>query len=232
MKSFLNFANKNILLTGASRGIGLATAQQLLQAGAQVYCLSRSRGGLEALMAQYPNQVTHLAADLAHPQDIPNYLQALPEKLHGVICNAGYFHPSLLRNCELNDFNHHLQVNVTSAFVIIRECWSRLAAARGSVVLVSSLAGVPYVEKFATAGAYTASKMALSGLCEVLAVEGRESGIRANVIAPGSVDTEMLRTAYPEMKADFHPDDIARQILFWVSEASAPVSGSIVQVRV
>ena len=72
--------------------------------------------------------------------------------------------------------------------------------------------------------------MGLVGLCEVFAVEGKKFNIRANSISPGAVETKMLRDAFPTMKADFMPQDIADIVLYYASQVSSPITGTNVIV--
>lgn len=226
-----NLEGKHTLVTGASRGIGRSCAELFLKHGAKVTALARSAEALNSLVKAHPDRCFMAIADLEKPADIAQLCNDI-DHLDILVHNAGYFKPALIPDLSDDEFNRHLQVNMTAAFQLTRGLWPALKNNRGSIVYVSSLAGVQNFEKFATSAAYVAAKSALSGFAEVVAAEGREHGIRANVVSPGAVDTDMLRNAYPGMRPDFKPEDIARHILHMASEDSAPVSGSNLVVQI
>lgn len=220
--------DKNIVITGASRGIGFATAKLLLEEGARVFCYSRTMGKLQELSSH--GGMVFYPCDFSSLESIEKILPTLPSNLDGLVINAAYFERKLVQELSLSLWQSHLQVNLNHAFIFVQAAWQALAQARGSIVLVSSLAGMSFVEKFAGASAYTASKMALTGLGEVIAAEGRDLGIRCNILCPGAVDTEMLRRVYPDFKPNFRAQDIARHILFWLSPLSAPATGNTIPI--
>jgi NAD(P)-dependent dehydrogenase (short-subunit alcohol dehydrogenase family) len=100
----------------------------------------------------------------------------------------------------------------------------------GVIVNLSSLSGVPGVEKFPGLSAYNASKYGVSGLSEILAVEGRPHHIRVIAVSPGAVDTEMLRRAAPHLKPGMTPDDMARILAWLVGPDAHPLSGTNLQL--
>ena len=223
MSGYADLKGKKILITGANRGVGFALTQSLLAEGAIVYAFVRHPF---ALNESRTGQLHVLRCDLENLGEIYNACSAI-ESIDGLVCNAGYFKGDLIENLELSEFQKTIRINLESNFILIKHLWPKLKISKSaSVVLVSSLAGVGGIEKFPTAAAYTASKMALTGLMEVLAAEGKPFHIRVNAVSPGAIDTEMLRTAHPEMKPDFTADDVARTIRFFLSEDSAPVSGT------
>lgn len=229
MKNTLNtLKDLKILVTGSSRGIGRETSLQLARYGATVYALSRTTSALRELSheaQELDGSIIPVTCDLTIPGEVYKARDQI-EHIDVLIHNAGYFKPALLSDTALSEWNQHIQVNTTAALLLLQQFWPDLiASAHAAVVMVSSLAGVCGPDKFATAGAYTASKMAVTGLAEVAAAEGKEHQIRVNVVSPGSVETDMLKTAFPDMQADFTAEDVARQILFYASPASSPVSG-------
>ncbi len=101
----------------------------------------------------------------------------------------------------------------------------------GAIVNMTSLAGVRGPEKFKGLSAYVVSKYGVLGLSDILAVEGKPYGIRVNSIAPGAVDTLMLKQAAPFLKTKTGPDDISRAILFLADERqSGHISGANIEI--
>lgn len=100
-----------------------------------------------------------------------------------------------------------------------------LAARRGAIVNVASISGVPGPQKFPGFAAYCASKAALIGFTEALAVELKDSGVRVNCVSPGSVDTPMLRRVAPSLTPDMSPAEMAGIIEFLASAVSRPING-------
>ncbi|MBZ0256358.1 SDR family oxidoreductase, partial [bacterium] len=100
------------------------------------------------------------------------------------------------------------------------------------IVHISSLAGIRGTEKFPGMSAYVVSKHGVIGLTESLSVEGRPYGIRVNCVAPGAVDTQMLREAAPQFKTETEPADIAQAILYLSDPVqAASVTGAVIEVH-
>ena len=112
------------------------------------------------------------------------------------------------------DWDQVLAVNLRGAVLCARQAFRLMREHGGAIVNVSSLGGVPGTEKFPGYAAYTVSKFALTGLTEALAAEGREHNIRVNAVAPGAVDTAMLRQAAPHLRTRTGPADVAKVIAF------------------
>ena len=226
---FEDIKNKTALVTGASRGIGRAIAENLLQWGAHVYGVARSSDEMKHIATQkYSGGFTPLIADLANQEEIQK-IAAKVHRLDILIHNAAFFECLMIDQLSEEKWNQHIMLNLTTPFLLTRALWKKLKKPSGSessIVFISSLAGVQNKEKFAGTSAYVSSKMGLTGLSEVVALEGKEFNIRSNAISPGSVDTKMLKDAFPEMQADFTPANIAHAVLYYASEVSAPVSGT------
>ena len=107
-----------------------------------------------------------------------------------------------------------MAVNLGGGAVCAREAFRLMRDRGGGIVNVSSLGGVQNTEKFPGYAAYTVSKFALTGLTEALAAEGRDRNIRVNGVAPGAVDTAMLRNAAPHLRTRTTPADVAKVIAF------------------
>jgi len=224
---------KVAIVTGASQGIGAATAVQLAAAGAKVALLSRSVAGLQSVVA------TITAAQgvaLALPTDIREATQV---SAAFATVAATYGPVDILINCagtlvnrpfmamDLAAWDDVQATNVRGTMLCCLEAFHQMAPhGGGTIINISSLSGVKNVEKFPGLSAYVTSKFAIAGLTEALAVEGRSLGIRVLAISPGAVDTPMLRAAAPHLNPGMTPDDMARIIVFCVSPAGRFLSGT------
>ena len=154
--------NKQILVTGASRGIGYQLCLDLANLGAKVIAVARSVDGLAKLQSTGGNNIQTRALDLADRSVIDDFCASI-DKLDGLVHNAATFTPALIKDMDATLFEKHLTVNATIPFLLTQKLWPALSAAtESSVVMVASLAAVANVDKFPTAAAYT-YKMALVG---------------------------------------------------------------------
>ncbi len=196
------------VVTGGSSGVGAAVVRMLRENGWHVTSLSRREG-------------TDVS-DEAQVQRAFAGLQSLDALIH---CAAELVKRPLV-DMTAAEWDRQLGGDLRGAFLCSREAF-RLMRGRGggAIVFVSSLSGVAGAEKFPGMSAYVAAKSGLAGLTEVLAVEGREHGIRVNAISPGSVDTPMRLIAGVEGPA-LPPADVARMIVWLASSGSGPLSGA------
>jgi len=228
------------MITGGAKGIGRACAEAFLEAGARVSLISRTSSELESttksLLKAYPGNVSSISGDISDPKTVSRWFEKTQKELGtptSLINNAGIFINKSVQEQSHEDWEKVIRINLTGSFLCAQEFFKlgKASSSSRSIVNISSLAGIRGTEKFPGLSSYVASKFGVIGLTEALAVEGKALGIRVNCIAPGAVDTEMLRQAIPGMKAKATPKDIAKIVLFLCDETqSAVVSGSTIEV--
>lgn len=233
---------KTAIITGAGRGIGAATAKLLATQGAKVILIARTEKQVDEVVSQIEQShgkgIAHgMPGDVSDERFVRKVMAFARDKLGGVdilVNNAAIARTSPIEKMTLEDFDETMNVNVRGVFVFSKLAIEQMRALKkkGSIINLSSLGGVKGTEKFPTTSAYVASKAAVLGLTEALAVETKAEGIRINCIAPGAVDTQMLREAAPHLKTETTPDDIARLILFLSdATASGSLSGTTIEVH-
>ncbi len=213
-------SGQTALVTGASRGIGLAIAEALRDAGAHVVRLARSLADGSA------DRRTDLRCDVTDAVQVERAIgRVLAE--HGtpnvVVSNAGAFVLRPLPETTPEDFARALAVNLTAPFLLMRALLPHMVRrGSGHVVTIGSIADhVAYPGNTA----YTAGKFGLRGLHEVLRVELTASGIRTTLVSPGPVDTDMWDAVDPDAKPGFTPrrhmlraEDVAAAVLYAVTQ--------------
>ncbi len=212
-----------VLITGAGRGIGAATAEEFAKRGSSLVLVARTLTQLEevasSLQARYPQIEIQIASvDVSSEEQIQKLFSSIGDVLDVVIHNAGAILVKPMEKFSTEEWNSLLNVNLSSAFWIAREIFSS-SKKPISYLTVSSLAGVMGLTKFQGFSAYAAAKAGLIGFTETLAVEGRRRNIRANVVCPGAVNTQMLREAIPSYKTQTQPSDLA-EVIFGLIEKS------------
>jgi NAD(P)-dependent dehydrogenase (short-subunit alcohol dehydrogenase family) len=220
------------LVTGASRGIGAATAKALAAAGARVVLAARDGEALEAVartINQAGGQALALPSDVGRRDDVEQLFAAAERvgPLTALVCAAAVLTPAPFEETTDEIWGQALAVNLTGTFLCCRTAFGAMRAAGGGrIVNIASLSGVYATEKFPGLTAYNVSKYGVIGLTEAIAVEGREHGISAICVSPGAVDTEMLRAANPALRPGLGPDDVARLIVGLFDGSFAAASGA------
>ncbi|EKD12468.1 uncharacterized protein L3040_008205 [Drepanopeziza brunnea f. sp. 'multigermtubi'] len=181
---------KNILLTGASRGIGLAIAKFLLKDGHRLFLVARTAAPMEALKKEFPGQAEFLAADLGDfevgPKAVSLALSAFTT-LDALILNHGTLSPvKRIADSSPEEWRKTYDVNFFSLLAFIQPAIPTLRSSKGRIILTSSGAAS---STYSTWGAYGSSKAAMNHLAGTLATE--EPNITSIAIRPGVVDTDM-----------------------------------------
>jgi NAD(P)-dependent dehydrogenase (short-subunit alcohol dehydrogenase family) len=218
---------KNIIITGTSRGIGYELALQFADAGHQVLALSRK---MPKMLMEHPN-ISCLSIDLSNEDlsVVSNFLAGTWKNIDAIIHNAGALINKPFAETTASDFEKIYKVNVFGVANLTRICLSYLQ--NGShVVSISSIGGIQGSVKFAGLSAYSSSKGALITLSELLAEEYRERGISFNVLALGSVQTEMLSEAFPGYQAPLTAKEMAGYIFDFALNGNRFYNGKILQV--
>jgi len=220
---------KNVLIIGASKGIGLRTAE-LLAGNYNLFTVSRTETPeLNRL------QTTHFSADITN--GVPTDLQNLPEELHGLVYCPGTINLKPFSRLTEDDFLNDYKVNVLGAVKVIQYCLPRLKKANGSsIVLFSTVAAATGMAFHASVAA---SKAGVEGLGRSLAAELAPSQIKVNVIAPSLTNTPLAKNLLStpekiEASAKRHPlnriglaDDIASMAVFLLSDNATWITGQV-----
>jgi 3-oxoacyl-[acyl-carrier protein] reductase len=240
-----DLVSRTALVTGASRGIGRATARALAFAGARVIVhYGNAREEAEALVAEIRAAGGHadaVGADLGAP-DGAHKLAAEVRKLVGarldiLVANAGIATAAKIEDQTVEEFDRMFAVNVRAPFFLVQQLLP-LPGEGSSVVLLSSLAARASVGLLP---AYAATKGAVDTLVKHFAALLGPRGIRVNAVAPGVIDTDMSKFARSEEGRQFtlgmqalqrigHPDDVADVVGFLASDSARWVTGDTVQV--
>ena len=219
---------KNIIITGTSRGIGFELALQFANAGHQVLALSRKIP--QALLGN--ENITCLSVDLSDEselQKVTDFLADSWKKIDAVVHNAGSLLLKPFAETTQEDFESIYKVNVFGLANLTRVCLPYLS--KGShVVTISSMGGIQGSLKFAGLAAYSSSKGAVITLSELLAEEYKEQGIAFNVLALGSVQTEMLQEAFPGYQAPITAKEMADYIFNFTLTGNKYFNGKVLQV--
>ncbi|MEN2415191.1 SDR family NAD(P)-dependent oxidoreductase [Flavobacterium mesophilum] len=219
---------KNIIVTGTSRGIGYELALQFANAGYQVLAISRK---IPQSLLEHQN-VTCLSVDLADESalsEVDHFLSSTWKKVDAVVHNAGALIWKPFAETTQADFENIYKVNVFAVANLTRICLPYLE--KGShVVTISSIGGVRGSLKFAGLAAYSSSKGAVITLTELLAEEYKEKGISFNVLALGSVQTEMLNEAFPGYQAPISAEGMATYIYDFTLNGNKYFNGKVLEV--
>jgi NAD(P)-dependent dehydrogenase (short-subunit alcohol dehydrogenase family) len=225
-------AGRLAVVTGASRGIGAATARAVAAAGAHVVLAARDGPALGRVAGQIKDaggQATPVPTDVSNEAAVERLFAEVTSvgQLGALVCAAGVLTPAPFAETTSTVWDETLGINLTGAFLCCRAAFTAMVAAgEGRIINIGSLSGVYATEKFPGLAAYNVSKYGVIGLTEAIAVEGKEHGISAICLSPGAVDTEMLRRANPALRPGLTPDHVAELIVALLGSPLASVSGA------
>ena len=220
--------NKNIIITGTSRGIGYETAMQFANAGHNVLAISRKTP--QALIEH--KNITCLPIDISDEnqlQQVNDFVSKTWKKVDIVIHNAGCLLHKNFTEITTQEFQNIYKVNVFAVAELTKICIPFME--KGShVVTISSMGGIQGSMKFAGLSAYSSSKGAVITLSELLAEEYKEQGIAFNVLALGAVNTEMLQEAFPGYEAPLSAKEMADYVFNFALTGNKYYNGKVLQV--
>lgn len=237
---------QTVLITGASRGIGAATAAVFARAGYQVainYKSSRQQAEAlrDRLNGAWPGCAECFPCDVANSTEVAEMVRQVEGKFGQIdvlVCNAGISRPNLFTDISDGEWRELFQVNVDGVFYPCREVLPGMIHRKaGRIITVSSMWGL-------TGGscevAYSATKAAVIGLTRALAKEVGPSGITVNCVAPGVINTEMNAALDEEAMAALQeetplerigqPEEVAKAILYLASEGASFITGQVLPV--
>jgi NAD(P)-dependent dehydrogenase (short-subunit alcohol dehydrogenase family) len=244
----MDLKGKVAIVTGASSGIGRATAKLFAGAGAKVVVGARRKAELESLVreiADQGNRALALAGDVsdeAFAEELVKRAEQSYGRLDVAFNNAGILgEKGPTTGISLEGWNEALKVNLTSAFLAAKhQIPAMLKQGKGSIIFTSTFVG--YTVGFPGVAPYAASKSGLLGLMKVLAAEYGPQNIRVNAVLPGAVETAMYEVANEtaEQRASLtnmhalkriaSPDELAQAVLYLASDASSFQSGTAMLV--
>ncbi|MNK09081.1 L-2,3-butanediol dehydrogenase [compost metagenome] len=219
--------SKNVLVIGASRGIGKELVNQFAAKDLETFGFARS------LENHSENNLHFIHLDLLSPTIKSDFEKATEHIGHidYLVHNAGFIAVKPFLELTREDIQNCYQVNVLSVMEITQICLPRMKRG-GHVVMISSIGGFQGSSKFPGLAAYSTSKAALVSLTELLAEEFKNSGVSINCLCLGAVQTEMMEEAFPGYIAPHQPAEIAEFIVDFTLNNGTYFHGKIIPVSV
>jgi 3-oxoacyl-[acyl-carrier protein] reductase len=237
-----NLENKNIIVTGASGGIGNAIIKKLNEAGANILASGTSVEKLEELKKNFANIKT-LAFDISQNDKIEEFIEnatnELGGSLDGIVNNAGIAQDNLAIRMSLEEWQKVININLTSTFLMSKFAIKKMLKNKsGKIVNITSVVG--HTGNLGQAN-YTASKAGIVAMSKSLAIEYAKKNININCISPGFIKTamtdkiddkfkEVIISKIPSARLG-EPDDIANAVLFLSSDQSSYINGETIHVN-
>jgi NAD(P)-dependent dehydrogenase (short-subunit alcohol dehydrogenase family) len=190
----MTISRGTVIVTGATRGIGRATGQAVLERGGKVVAIARDMEALRALEASAPDRIRAVAADLADAARIPEVARRAIDAFGGVdglVNCAGIARYEPVGAIGLDSIEAQLRVNLVAPLLLSQAVAEHLRSRGGAIVNVSSTLSEHVAQSTVV---YAATKAALNTLTKGLALELAPAGVRVNAVLPGAVETDMLRT--------------------------------------
>ena len=231
------------IVTGASRGIGLAIARELASRGSDVVLISR--GGCpeqaEAIAKEFGVKTFTFACDVSNSESVKDAFKQAIDALGGVDClvnNAGITRDGLVLRMKDEDFDNVIATDLRSTFLCTRAVLRTMMGARkGSIVNIASLNGI---RTQAGQANYAAAKAGVIGMTKSNSMEFGSRGITVNAIAPGFIDTDMTAAMSEETRTKYaaqiplgrlgKPEDVAKAVAFLASDDAKYITGQVIGV--
>ncbi|MHC5019609.1 MAG: 3-oxoacyl-[acyl-carrier-protein] reductase [Planctomycetota bacterium] len=239
----MSLEGKVAIVTGASRGIGLAIAEGLAEAGADVVCVAtraESAGKAAAAVEAKGRKAKAVGVDVSDPEATDAIFEAAKELggCHILVNNAGITRDNLLVRMKPEDWDRVMEVNLRGAFLTTKAAVRPMMKAKfGRIINISSVSGL---SGNAGQANYSASKAGLIAFTKTVAKEVASRGITANVVCPGFITTDMTDELSDEVKQGAQatiplarfgaPEDIAQAVTYLASEQAGYVTGAVLTV--
>jgi 3-oxoacyl-[acyl-carrier protein] reductase len=237
----IDLGGKTAFITGSTRGIGLAIAQLLYQAGAKVAVVGRDAGKAREVAARLGDRATGLGCDVAREDQVTAALSETERVLGPIdilVNNAGLTRDNILLRLSEQDWDVVLEANLKGAFHTTRAVLKGMMKRRsGRIINMTSVVGLTGNKGQAN---YAASKAGLIGFTKSVAKEYASRNILVNCIAPGFIETDMTASLPEEARATLleqialgrlgRPEDVAGTVLFMASDLAAYITGQVLVV--
>ncbi|ATZ74312.1 3-oxoacyl-ACP reductase [Idiomarina sp. X4] len=238
----MNFENKVALVTGASRGIGKAIAQQLVKEGAKVIGTATSDKGALAISDYLGDNGKGIALDVTDADSVQETVKSLEKEFGSIdilVNNAGITRDNLMMRMKDDEWNSVIDTNLTAIFRVCKAVVRGMMKRRhGRIINISSVVGTTGNPGQVN---YCAAKAGLVGFSKSLAKEVAARGITVNCVSPGFIDTDMTKALTEEQKESIFanipaarlgkPDEIASAVTFLASDGAAYITGETIHVN-
>lgn len=241
----MNFKDKVVLITGASRGLGASIAKEFSKLGANIIInYNNSKESAEQLKQEleqrYNNKILTIKADISNEEEVKNMVKQTQEvfgKVDILINNASIAIDTILEDKTKENFMRILEVNLVGTFIVSKEVSSIMTSINPSIINISSTNGIDteYVESLD----YDASKAGVISLTKNLA-KAYGPKIRVNAVAPGWIETDMTKDLSDEFRKQEEdkiimerfatPEEIAKVVIFLASDDASYITGTTIRV--
>lgn len=225
---------KSVIVTGAGRGIGRAIARRLSAAGANVAIAARNERELNETRRLASRECLAVAADLTKADEVDRLVEETINafgRIDGLINNAGIAPCGPIESLEPDQFDDLVAINIRAVYLCCRAVWPRMAESGGGVIVnMSSLAAEDPFPGFA---AYGGTKAFVNLFSQALHAEGHPRNIRVYCVAPGAVETQMLRGPFPDFPAEkaLDADEVAALVEMLFTPAAHHIAGQPIRIR-